>query len=60
MILDAALGDVMQKQRDIEQCPVLRAPTPELRSSRLVLSDLTGRVLACGLGLLGIDAPDRM
>ena len=31
-----------------------------MRASRLVLCDLTARVLATGLGLLGIDAPDRM
>ena len=43
-----------------EQCPVLRAPTDELRSSRLVLCELTGRTLAVGLGLLGIEAPERM
>ncbi|MGH9178677.1 MAG: DALR anticodon-binding domain-containing protein, partial [Acidimicrobiales bacterium] len=43
-----------------EQCPVLKAPTPELRASRLVLCDLTARTLRLGLGLLGIEAPDRM
>jgi arginyl-tRNA synthetase len=43
-----------------EACPVLKAATPEERASRLALSDLTARVLARGLGLLGIDAPDRM
>jgi arginyl-tRNA synthetase len=43
-----------------EHCPVLRAEDPAMRSSRLRLCDLTARVLACGLGLLGIDAPDRM
>lgn len=42
-----------------ENCPVLRAPEPMLRS-RLVLCDLTARVLATGLDLLGIAAPDRM
>ncbi len=42
-----------------EQCPVLRAE-PAVRDSRLALSDLTARVLAHGLGLLGIDAPDHM
>jgi arginyl-tRNA synthetase len=31
-----------------------------LRSSRLALADLTARVLASGLGLLGIEAPERM
>ena len=43
-----------------ENCPVLKAPTDELRHSRLGLSDLTARVLAQGLGLLGITAPDQM
>ena len=43
-----------------ESCPVLRADTPEQRRSRLVLCDLTARALGTGLGLLGIEAPDRM
>ncbi len=43
-----------------ETCPVLAAPDPALRRSRLGLSDLTARVLECGLGLLGITAPERM
>ncbi|MQA03102.1 MAG: arginine--tRNA ligase [Streptosporangiales bacterium] len=45
--------------RFYEQCPVLRADA-ERRASRLALCDLTARVLARGLGLLGITAPDRM
>jgi arginyl-tRNA synthetase len=43
-----------------EHCPVLQAPAPAVRDSRLALSALTARVLAHGLGLLGITAPDRM
>ncbi|HLV68630.1 MAG TPA: arginine--tRNA ligase, partial [Polyangiaceae bacterium] len=43
-----------------EACPVLRAENPALRDSRLVLAFATGRVLATGLGLLGIAAPARM
>jgi arginyl-tRNA synthetase len=43
-----------------ENCPVLRADDEETRRSRLVLCDQTARVLHVGLGLLGIDAPDRM
>ncbi|MBW3555953.1 MAG: arginine--tRNA ligase [Actinobacteria bacterium] len=43
-----------------EQCPVLRAPDAAVRGSRLALCELTARTLALGLGLLGIDAPDRM
>jgi arginyl-tRNA synthetase len=43
-----------------EQCPVLQAPEPAIRQSRLALSALTLRVLVTGLGLLGIPVPDRM
>ncbi len=42
-----------------EACPVLRADPP-VRASRLALCDLAARVLAQGLDLLGIAAPDRM
>lgn len=43
-----------------ESCPVLKAESPALRESRLYLSQATGRALALGLDLLGIQAPDRM
>ena len=43
-----------------ESCPILRADTPEQLRSRLLLADLTARVLARGLDLLGIAAPERM
>ena len=43
-----------------ESCPVLRAPDDETRESRLKLCALTASVLARGLSLLGIDAPERM
>ncbi|QGN45930.1 arginine--tRNA ligase [Micromonospora sp. WMMC415] len=42
-----------------ERCPVLRADGPS-RDSRLVLCDLTARVLRQGLYLLGIRTPERM
>ncbi|MES2997197.1 MAG: arginine--tRNA ligase [Verrucomicrobiota bacterium] len=42
-----------------EACPVLKSDEPQ-RSSRLALCELTGRVLATGLGLLGIKCPVRM
>ncbi|MDZ5447879.1 arginine--tRNA ligase [Micromonospora sp. 4G57] len=42
-----------------ERCPVLRAEEP-VRGSRLVLCDLTARVLRQGLHLLGIRTPERM
>ncbi|HET7132612.1 MAG TPA: arginine--tRNA ligase, partial [Gammaproteobacteria bacterium] len=43
-----------------ENCPVLRAPDSATRASRLALCALTAAVLARGLDLLGIEAPDRM
>jgi arginyl-tRNA synthetase len=43
-----------------KNCPVLKAETPQLRASRVALTDLTRRVLAQGMSLLGIVAPERM
>jgi arginyl-tRNA synthetase len=43
-----------------EQCPVLKAETPQIRASRLALAALTLRVLLDGLDLLGIPVPERM
>lgn len=42
-----------------EACPVLKAE-PERRAGRLALCLLTSRVLAQGLGLMGIHCPQRM
>jgi arginyl-tRNA synthetase len=42
-----------------EVCPVLKSEE-SVRSSRLALCELTGRILATGLGLLGIRCPERM
>lgn len=43
-----------------ERCPILGAESDEVRASRLMLSELTSRVLVLGLGLLGIEAPERL
>ena len=43
-----------------QECPVLQAETPELRRSRLLLCDLTARVIQKGLELLGIQTVERM
>jgi arginyl-tRNA synthetase len=43
-----------------EQCPVLKADSPELRTSRLLLCDLTARTLKQGLELLGIPVIEKM
>ena len=42
-----------------EACPVLKSEGP-VRHSRLALCELTARTLKHGLGLLGIQLPDRM
>ena len=41
-------------------CPVLQAPTDDLRQSRLALCDLTARVIQKGLDLLGIATIPQM
>ena len=43
-----------------QACPVLKTEDDGIRRSRLRLCDLTRRVLEDGLGLLGIEAPQRM
>ncbi|NLE36662.1 MAG: arginine--tRNA ligase [Pirellulaceae bacterium] len=43
-----------------DQCPVLKAETDELRQSRLLLCDITARVIRQGLDLLGIDVVEKM
>ena len=43
-----------------ENCPVLKAESPELMLSRLALCDLTAKVLRQGLELLGIEVVERM
>ncbi len=42
-----------------ENCPVLQSEDP-LRSSRLTLCEATGRTMALGLDLLGIEHPEQM
>jgi len=42
-----------------ENCPVLKADEP-IKTSRLILCDLTARTLQLGLFLLGIDVLERM
>lgn len=39
---------------------ILKEPNESLRSFRLVLSSVTGNVIRTGMGLLGIDVPERM
>ncbi|MEM8532575.1 MAG: arginine--tRNA ligase [Chloroflexota bacterium] len=43
-----------------QECPVLKAETPELRAARLYLVAATAQALKNGLAMLGIRAPERM
>jgi arginyl-tRNA synthetase len=43
-----------------QHCPVLRADDAAQRGNRVALVRLTGRTLAQGLDLLGIEAPRRL
>ena len=43
-----------------ENCPVLKAETPQLKDSRLLLVDLVGRVIKQALDLLGIRTVERL
>ena len=43
-----------------QDCPVLKEENDAVRTSRLLLCDLTARTLTQGLALLGIDTPKQM
>ncbi len=59
--LTAYLFDLASKYSSFfENCPVLKAETDEIRTSRLLLCDLTARTIAHGLNLLGIEVVERM
>jgi arginyl-tRNA synthetase len=59
--LTAYLWDVAKAFSGFHKnCPVIRAETPELRQSRLLLCDLTGRVINRCLDLLGIRTLEQM
>jgi arginyl-tRNA synthetase len=59
--LNAYLFELAQRYSDFfENCPVLKAETNELRTSRLMLCDLTARTIKLGLNLLGIEVVERM
>jgi arginyl-tRNA synthetase len=57
-------GRIYRLARDFStfynKAPVLKAETPELRDARLYLVAMTGKVIAAGLALLGIEVTDRM
>jgi arginyl-tRNA synthetase len=60
-LLTAYLWDLAKAySRFFDKCPVLKAETPALRRSRLLLCDLTARVIQKCLDLLGIRTVERM
>ncbi|MEX2316924.1 MAG: arginine--tRNA ligase [Pirellulales bacterium] len=59
--LTAYLFELASRYSDFfEHCPVLKAETDELRTSRLLLCDLMARTIQHGLNLLGIEVVERM
>jgi arginyl-tRNA synthetase len=59
--LTAYLFELATRFSDFFQnCPVLQAETDELKTSRLILCDLTSRTIKLGLNLLGIEVVERM
>jgi arginyl-tRNA synthetase len=59
--ITAYLWDLAKSYSGFYQtCSVLKAETPALRKSRLLLCDLTARVIQKGLELLGIRTVERM
>ncbi|MCI0376579.1 MAG: arginine--tRNA ligase [Gemmataceae bacterium] len=60
-IITSYLWDVAKSYSGFfQKCPVLKADTPALRDSRLLLCDLTARVIQLCLGQLGIRTVERM
>jgi arginyl-tRNA synthetase len=60
-ILTSYLWDLTKSYSGFYQnCPVLRAESVALRQSRLLLCDLTARVIRLALELLGIETVERM
>jgi arginyl-tRNA synthetase len=60
-LITAYLWDLAKAySRFFDKCPVLKAEMPELRRSRLLLCDLTARVIQLCLRLLGIRTVERM
>ena len=60
IVADWLYGAARQFSAFYRDCPVLDAPSPELRAARLHLVSATAQCLQNGLRLLGIRVPDRM
>jgi len=60
IVADWLYGAARQFSAFYRDCPVLDAPSPELRAARLRLVSATAQCLQNGLRLLGIRAPERM
>ncbi|VTR97566.1 arginyl-trna synthetase : Arginine--tRNA ligase OS=Singulisphaera acidiphila (strain ATCC BAA-1392 / DSM 18658 / VKM B-2454 / MOB10) GN=argS PE=3 SV=1: Arg_tRNA_synt_N: tRNA-synt_1d: DALR_1 [Gemmata massiliana] len=60
-LLTTYLWDVAKSYSGFyENCPVLKAESPELKDSRLLLVDLVSRVIKQAIDLLGIRVVERM
>jgi arginyl-tRNA synthetase len=59
LLTDYLFDLASQYNRFYQNLPFLKAPDG-IRESRLVLCDLVGKIIRTGLGLLGIEVPERM
>ncbi len=60
-LLTAYLYDLAGKYSTFfEKCPVLKAESEEVKTSRLLLCDMTARTIQMGLSLLGIGTVEKM
>ena len=55
-----ALTDPEARGEDAEAVRIAKAPEPARAAARLKLNDAVRTVIAEGLDLLGVTAPDRM
>jgi len=55
------LYDLAQKYNSFyNKCSILKAESEEQKNFRLWLTKVTGEILKRGLGMLGIEAPEKM
>jgi arginyl-tRNA synthetase len=60
MVADWTYNLAREFARFYENCPVLTAPTPELRAARLALVEASAQGIKNGMALLGVGVPERM
>ena len=60
LVANALFQIAKEFSRTYVTSPVLKAETPQLRAARLALFTAAGKVLQRGMGLLGMEPPERL